>query len=308
MATVFKLSLNGDLRRLTTSAAEPAISFADLALKASALFGLSPEGLSFTYTDVDGDVVTLASELDMHELHLQKLDSPIRLTIVQRQPGAFLCVCQPESEVAKDSICTLWWAVSARPDHLCDSFFLALNRHGLRCFGSVGGLCQTGERWKRPLSEASDTLGTVPPHPSQALTRRPTSPRPRVAIPMALSRPLGPASPRPSSRWSVRPTLVPARLALSTHSKLAAADVICFRWPYKGGSSEFPPALGADSEVSHLPVAFPTPPRCPDPLRHRRRLLRLPNDRGGGLREARGHLRQDAPPPRRPRGRARLWR
>lgn len=78
----FKIAHGADLRRITVPK-EPVLAFATLASKAGALFGL--QTTKFSYSDADGDVITLACEDDLKELFLQQLPSPVRLTVV---PGA----------------------------------------------------------------------------------------------------------------------------------------------------------------------------------------------------------------------------
>lgn len=86
-SVVYKLSLNGDTRRVTVD--RDALSYADLSAKAEALFGLPADSLKFAYTDADGDQITLGSEHDMIELLSQKLEPPVRLRVIPTGEDSF---------------------------------------------------------------------------------------------------------------------------------------------------------------------------------------------------------------------------
>lgn len=84
---VVKLNNGGDVRRVTFGGADADLTFAALESKARGLFGLaSTESVTFKYRDCDGDTITVASEDDVAEFRLQKLEGPIRFEVTR---GAF---------------------------------------------------------------------------------------------------------------------------------------------------------------------------------------------------------------------------
>ena len=75
---VIKLSNGGDTRRVTLAEAP---TFASLLALTGDLFAeLQGVGVTFQYTDEDGDAITVATQGDCDEL-LRQTQSPIRLTV-----------------------------------------------------------------------------------------------------------------------------------------------------------------------------------------------------------------------------------
>jgi len=84
MALVVKVKYQGILRRLTFQLREeyvPEINFDVLKSKIRELFKLNPNAdISITYTDEDGDVVTMADDVDFLDAARQGLN-PLRLDV-----------------------------------------------------------------------------------------------------------------------------------------------------------------------------------------------------------------------------------
>lgn len=96
----FKLSLRRDLRRWTPPVC---LTYEAFVHGIQAAYELGPDcDLNLTYTDADGDQVTLASETDMQELYLQNL-SVVRCTVTRKKSAnkRALAQTQPSEPVKK---------------------------------------------------------------------------------------------------------------------------------------------------------------------------------------------------------------